>query len=166
MKHIYVTFEDGEHRQLRKQKANKAGTTSSSHSPRRNDEAVYSSEFPGHQSSPNWILTKQFWRMNSMKTEKPQFNRLHLIWIVPVAIALGMIVGYVVGVNDTIHALRQTRFSGVKDPKHRLQAAVSQIIPVRNEIAHVREIERDRLLRASVACADILEILKGMQARG
>jgi hypothetical protein len=55
----------------------------------------------------------------------------------------------------------RTRFSGAQDPKHRLLAAVSQIAPVRNEIAHVREIERERLLRASVACADILEMLKG-----
>ena len=37
----------------------------------------------------------------------------------------------------------------------------ASIAPVRNEIAHVREIDRDRLLRASVACADILEMLKG-----
>jgi len=39
--------------------------------------------------------------------------------------------------------------------------AVNQIAPVRNEIAHVREVGRDRLLRASVACADVLEILRG-----
>jgi hypothetical protein len=55
----------------------------------------------------------------------------------------------------------RTRFSGAHDPKQRLLAAVSQVAPVRNEIAHVREIDRDRLLRASVACADILEMLKG-----
>jgi len=53
------------------------------------------------------------------------------------------------------------RFSKAPDPKQRLLAAVSQIAPVRNEIAHVREIERDRLLRASVACADVLEMLQG-----
>lgn len=47
------------------------------------------------------------------------------------------------------------------DSKPRLLAAVSQIAPVRNEIAHVREIDRDRLLRASVACSDVLEMLKG-----
>ena len=52
------------------------------------------------------------------------------------------------------------RFTGAQDPKQRLLAAVSQIAPVRNEIAHVREIDRDRLLRASVACADVLEMLK------
>jgi hypothetical protein len=55
----------------------------------------------------------------------------------------------------------RTRFSGAQDPKQRLLAAISQIAPVRNEIAHVREIDRDRLLRASVACADVLEMLKG-----
>jgi restriction system protein len=42
-------------------------------------------------------------------------------------------------------------------------AAVSQIAPVRNEIAHVREIDPERLLRASVACADVLDALKGSQ---
>ena len=53
------------------------------------------------------------------------------------------------------------RFSGPQDPKQRLLAAVAQIAPVRNEIAHVREVAQDRLLRANVACADILESLRG-----
>ncbi len=57
------------------------------------------------------------------------------------------------------------RLSGAQDPKQRLQAAVSQIAPVRNEIAHVREVERDRLLRASVACADVLEMLQRSSSR-
>ena len=34
------------------------------------------------------------------------------------------------------------------------------VAPVRNEIAHVREVERDRLLRASVACGDVLGMLQ------
>lgn len=50
------------------------------------------------------------------------------------------------------------RLRSAQDAKQRLQAAVSQIAPVRNEIAHVREVEPDRLLRASVACADLLEM--------
>ena len=37
---------------------------------------------------------------------------------------------------------------------------VVQIAPVRNEIAHVREIDPDRLLRASVACADVVDTLR------
>jgi hypothetical protein len=52
------------------------------------------------------------------------------------------------------------RLGGATDGKQRLQSAVSQIAPVRNEIAHVREVDRDRLLRASVACADVLEMLQ------
>ena len=52
-----------------------------------------------------------------------------------------------------------------QDAKQRLQAAVSQIAPVRNEIAHVREVERDRLLRASVACDDVLELLQVNSSR-
>ena len=57
------------------------------------------------------------------------------------------------------------RFSGAQDAKQRLQAAISEIAPVRNEIAHVREVERDRLLRASVACANVLEMLQGSSSR-
>jgi hypothetical protein len=45
--------------------------------------------------------------------------------------------------------------------KQRLQSAVGQIAPVRNEIAHVREVAPDRLLKAMVACDDILGLLKG-----
>jgi hypothetical protein len=55
----------------------------------------------------------------------------------------------------------RTQFSGAQDPKQLLLAAVNQIAPVRNEIAHVREVSHDRLLRASVACADVLEMIKG-----
>ena len=50
---------------------------------------------------------------------------------------------------------------GAPDGKQRLQSAVGQIAPVRNEIAHVREVDHKRLLRAGVACADVLEMLKG-----
>ncbi len=51
-------------------------------------------------------------------------------------------------------------FGGAPDAKQRLQSAIGQIAPVRNEIAHVREVEQDRLLRASVACGDVLAMLK------
>ena len=57
------------------------------------------------------------------------------------------------------------RLGGAPDAKQRLQSAVGQIAPVRNEIAHVREVDRDRLLRASVACADVLEMLKADRGR-
>lgn len=52
------------------------------------------------------------------------------------------------------------RFADLHDAKQRLNTAISQISTVRNEIAHVREVERDRLLRANVACADVLEMLR------
>jgi hypothetical protein len=61
---------------------------------------------------------------------------------------------------ETQQVARQ-RLRGAQDVKQRLLSAVDQIAPVRNEIAHVREVGRDRLLRASVACADVLEILRG-----
>jgi hypothetical protein len=50
--------------------------------------------------------------------------------------------------------------SDAPDVKQRIQSAVARIAPVRNEIAHIREVDRDRLLRASVGCADLLEILQ------
>jgi hypothetical protein len=53
------------------------------------------------------------------------------------------------------------RFGDATDAKQRLQMALSQIAPVRNEIAHIREVDRDRLLRANVACTDVLEMVKG-----
>jgi len=54
----------------------------------------------------------------------------------------------------------RTRLSGGSDVKQRLNIAVTQIAPVRNEIAHVREVPPERLLRATVACADVLELLR------
>lgn len=47
------------------------------------------------------------------------------------------------------------------DAKQRLQVAIAHIAPVRNEIAHVREVAQDRLLKATVACADVLTLLSG-----
>jgi hypothetical protein len=52
------------------------------------------------------------------------------------------------------------RLGDTKDVKQRLESAIGQIAPVRNEIAHVREVDRDRLLRAGLACTDVLEMLK------
>jgi hypothetical protein len=52
------------------------------------------------------------------------------------------------------------RFGDTPDAKRRLQDAVSQIAPVRNEIAHVRHIEQDRLLRANLACGDVLRMIR------
>jgi FtsZ-binding cell division protein ZapB len=60
---------------------------------------------------------------------------------------------------ESQQAARQ-RLGGAQDVKQRLQSAIENIAPVRNEIAHVREVGRDRLLRASVACADVLEMLQ------
>jgi hypothetical protein len=45
------------------------------------------------------------------------------------------------------------------DTKQRLQTAVAQIAPVRNEIAHVREVAREQLQRADLACGDLLQML-------
>lgn len=54
----------------------------------------------------------------------------------------------------------RTRFGGDKDSKGRLQVAIQQIAPVRNEIAHVREVAPDRLMRVSVACNDVLAMIR------
>lgn len=53
----------------------------------------------------------------------------------------------------------RARLHGVQDPKPKLIEAIEQIGPVRNEIAHVREVGPDRLQRANVACADVLGML-------
>jgi len=53
------------------------------------------------------------------------------------------------------------RLGNGPDVKQRLQSALDRIAPVRNEIAHVREVDQDRLLRASVACTDVSEMLGG-----
>jgi hypothetical protein len=57
------------------------------------------------------------------------------------------------------------RLGGAADVKPKLQAAVGQIAPVRNEIAHVREVDADRFLRATVACADVLRMVHDGSAR-
>jgi hypothetical protein len=61
--------------------------------------------------------------------------------------------------TESQQAARQ-RLGGAQDVKQRLLSAVNQIAPVRNEIAHVREVDRERLLRTSVACADVIEMLQ------
>lgn len=53
----------------------------------------------------------------------------------------------------------KSKLGDAADVKQRLQLAVSQIAPVRNEIAHVREVAPERLLRATVACADVRALL-------
>lgn len=62
--------------------------------------------------------------------------------------------------TDAWQDARHRLSGGAPGGKQRLQSAVGQIAPIRNEIAHVREVDRDRLLRASVACADVLEMLQ------
>jgi hypothetical protein len=44
--------------------------------------------------------------------------------------------------------------------KPKLESAIQQIAPVRNEVAHVREVSADRLQRAHVACLDVLNMLR------
>jgi hypothetical protein len=60
---------------------------------------------------------------------------------------------------DTQQAARQ-RFGGASDVKQRLISAIDRIAPVRNEIAHVREVDEERLLRAKLACAEVIKMLQ------
>ncbi len=60
----------------------------------------------------------------------------------------------------------KVRLGNGRDVRERIQSTVGRIAPVRNEIAHVREVDRDRLLRASVACADLLEMLQDQVSKG
>jgi hypothetical protein len=62
--------------------------------------------------------------------------------------------------SDVWSDVRQ-QFRDAQEVKQRIQAALKQIIPVRNEIAHVREVPPDRLLRAAAACSEMLEIVQG-----
>jgi len=57
------------------------------------------------------------------------------------------------------------RLGGAADVKKQLLAAIDNIAPVRNEIAHVREVEHDRLLRANLACKDVLAMIRGGASR-
>jgi hypothetical protein len=54
----------------------------------------------------------------------------------------------------------RARLGGDPDAKRKLQTAVEHIVPVRNEIAHVREVAPERLQRASLACSDVLAMLR------
>lgn len=54
----------------------------------------------------------------------------------------------------------QSHKASVPELKKRLRTAVDDVVPVRNEIAHVREVERERLLRASLGCAEIMKLLQ------
>ncbi len=55
----------------------------------------------------------------------------------------------------------RTRLGWPSNAKQKLQEAISQIAPVRNEIAHVREIDPDRLLRAKLACNEVIRMVAG-----
>lgn len=56
----------------------------------------------------------------------------------------------------------RTRLGGGADVKQRLASAVSQVTPVRNEIAHVREVSPEKLMKANVACGDVMELLRNV----
>lgn len=66
--------------------------------------------------------------------------------------------------GDVWPAARQ-RFGGAADAKQRLQSAIDQIAPVRNEIAHVREVDQHRLTRANLACGDVSEMVRDRSPR-
>lgn len=53
----------------------------------------------------------------------------------------------------------KARLGSSSQTKQRLTEAITQITPVRNEIAHVREVSPDRLQKANVACGDVLAMI-------
>jgi hypothetical protein len=53
----------------------------------------------------------------------------------------------------------RVRFRDDQDIKRKLQQAIEHIVPVRNEIAHVREISQEKLQRANLACGDLLSMM-------
>lgn len=76
----------------------------------------------------------------------------------PLSIVDYLYLGQLPGVlfSDAVQQDVRARLVG-NEPKKRISDAIAQIAPVRNEIAHVREVPSDRLLRAAAACAEILE---------
>ncbi len=50
---------------------------------------------------------------------------------------------------------------GTGEAKQKLQSALTDILPVRNEIAHVREVSPERLQRANLACNDVQALMAG-----
>jgi hypothetical protein len=52
----------------------------------------------------------------------------------------------------------KVRLGTASDIKQRLSSAIDNIAPVRNEIAHVREVTPERLQKANVACNDVLAL--------
>jgi hypothetical protein len=61
---------------------------------------------------------------------------------------------------NEVWAEARARLQADPEIKHRLRRAIDQIAPVRNEIAHVREVSPDRLQQASVACAEVLRMVQ------
>lgn len=54
----------------------------------------------------------------------------------------------------------QQRYGWSKESRQKLRSTLDQLIPVRNAIAHVREVEQNALLRATVAAEDIATMLR------
>ena len=54
----------------------------------------------------------------------------------------------------------KARLGNAGDTKQRLSSAIDSIAPVRNEIAHVREVSAEKLMKASVACNDVLAMVR------
>lgn len=62
--------------------------------------------------------------------------------------------------SSAIWPKAQARVGGSAKAKQLLNEALGQVAPVRNEIAHVREVSAVNLQRANLACAEILEMLR------
>ncbi len=61
--------------------------------------------------------------------------------------------------RSEVWAEARVKLGGRDDAKRILQEAITHVVPVRNEIAHIREVDNDRLLRATVGCNDVLRLL-------
>jgi hypothetical protein len=61
--------------------------------------------------------------------------------------------------RSEVWAEASSRFRHDRDIKQKLQQAIELIVPVRNEIAHVREVSQEKLQRANLACGDLLAMI-------
>ncbi len=61
--------------------------------------------------------------------------------------------------SNDVWSETKDRLGNAQDLKQRLNTLIGQITPVRNEIAHVREVAPDRLKKADVACDEVLTMI-------
>jgi hypothetical protein len=117
------------------------------------------------------VYTKKFGEMAAQKLEQtlPEREREALMralrarpsGLEPLSVVDYLYLGQIPQLlfSEQTQQLAREALGEASDFKQKLNSAISQIAPVRNEIAHIREVSPDRLLRAKVACSDIMSMV-------